>query len=45
MPTNDQWTVVDDLVMLLKPFETLTVELSYEKKPTLGKVIPLIRGN
>lgn len=45
MPTNLQWTIVEDLVMLLKPFETLTVQLSYEKKPTLGKVIPLIRGN
>jgi len=45
MPTNDQWTVIEDLVMLLKPFETLTVQLSYEQKPTLGKVIPLIRGN
>jgi len=45
MPTNDQWTIMEDLVMLLKPFETLTVQLSYEQKPTLGKVIPLVRGN
>jgi len=45
MPTNDQWTVIEDMVMLLKPFETLTVQLFYEHKPTLGKVIPLIRGN
>lgn len=41
MPTNEQWTIIEDLVMLLKPFETLTVQLSYEQKPTLGKVIPL----
>jgi len=45
MPTNDQLTVIEDLVMLLRPFETLTVQLSFEQKPTLGKVIPLIRGN
>ncbi|XP_050521022.1 uncharacterized protein LOC126894216 isoform X2 [Daktulosphaira vitifoliae] len=31
-------------VTLLKPYESLTVQLSSEKRPTLGKVIPLIRG-
>lgn len=44
MPTNNQWTIIEDLVILLKPFEALTVQLSYEKKPSLGKVIPLIRS-
>lgn len=45
MLTNNQWLIVEVIIMLLKPFETLTVQLSYENKPTLGKVIPLIRGN
>ncbi|XP_050543057.1 E3 SUMO-protein ligase ZBED1-like [Daktulosphaira vitifoliae] len=44
MPTNEQWKVINDFVALLKPYESLTLQLSSEKRPTLGKVIPLIRG-
>ncbi|XP_050543111.1 uncharacterized protein LOC126906570 isoform X2 [Daktulosphaira vitifoliae] len=44
MPTNEQWKVINDFVTLLKPYESLTVQLSSEKRPALGKVIPLIRG-
>lgn len=40
----DEWNVVEDIIPLLKPFNSLTVELSAEKYPTLAKVIPLIRG-
>lgn len=44
MPTNEQWQVINDIVLLLKPFESLTIQLSSEQRPTLSKVIPLIRG-
>lgn len=45
IPSQDQWVIIEDLVLLLKPFEQLTTQISYENKPTIGSVIPLIRGN
>ncbi|CAI6371097.1 unnamed protein product [Macrosiphum euphorbiae] len=41
---HDEWKVVEDIITLLKPFDSLTVELSAEQYPTISKVIPLIRG-
>lgn len=41
----DEWNIVEDIIPLLKPFNSLTIELSAEQYPTLAKVIPLIRGN
>jgi len=43
MPSNEQWQTINDFVILLKPFESLTIQLSSEQRPTLSKVIPLIR--
>ncbi|XP_050057178.1 E3 SUMO-protein ligase ZBED1-like [Aphis gossypii] len=40
----DEWDVVEDCIPLLKPFHSITVELSAEEYPTISKVIPLIRG-
>lgn len=45
MPTTEQWIIMEDLVMLLKPFEMLTTQLTEKHRPTLGNIIPLIRGN
>lgn len=44
MPSNEQWQIIYDFVILLKPFESLTIQLSSEQRTTLSKVIPLIRG-
>lgn len=43
--SSDEWDVVEDCIPLLKPFHSITVELSAEEYPTISKVIPLIRGN
>jgi hypothetical protein len=42
---SDEWSIIEDVIPLLKPFNNLTVELSAEQYPTISKVIPLIRGN
>jgi len=39
-----EWELIEDCIPLLKPFESMTTELSGEKYPTLSMVIPLIRG-
>jgi len=47
-PTNlnsEEWNYIEDIVPLLKPFDSLTTELSAEQYPTISKVIPLIRGS
>uniref|UniRef100_A0A2S2R790 Zinc finger BED domain-containing protein 1 n=1 Tax=Sipha flava TaxID=143950 RepID=A0A2S2R790_9HEMI len=41
---SDEWSIIEDVIPLLKPFNNLTVELSAEQYPTISKVIPLIRG-
>lgn len=42
--TAVEWELIEDCIPLLKPFESMTTELSGEKYPTLSMVIPLIRG-
>lgn len=42
---SQEWSVIEDMIPLLRPFNNLTVELSAEQYPTISKVIPLIRGN
>ena len=42
--TIDEWAVIEDCVMLLKPMELMTAELSGQKYPTLSLIIPLVRG-
>ncbi|XP_050062310.1 E3 SUMO-protein ligase ZBED1-like [Aphis gossypii] len=41
---SEEWNYIEDIVPLLKPFDSLTTELSAEQYPTISKVIPLIRG-
>lgn len=41
---NNEWKVLADGVALLKNIEEITEQLSGEKYPTMGMVIPLIRG-
>lgn len=41
----DEWSIIEDVVPLLRPFDKVTVELSAEQYPTILTVIPLIRGN
>lgn len=43
--TPEEWTIIEDIIPLLRPFNSLTVELSAEQYPTISKVIPLLRGN
>lgn len=42
--TAVEWELIEDCIPLLKPFESMTTELSGEKYQTLSMVIPLIRG-
>lgn len=42
---SDEWSIIEDVVPLLRPFDRVTVELSAEQYPTISTVIPLIRGN
>jgi len=41
---HEEWKIIEDIIPLLRPFNSLTVELSAEQYPTISKVIPLIRG-
>lgn len=41
---SEEWSIIEDILSLLKPFHNLTVELSGEQYPTIAKVIPLVRG-
>ncbi|CAH2002280.1 unnamed protein product [Acanthoscelides obtectus] len=39
-----EWTIIKDLIPILKPVEVITTILSGEKYPTMSSIIPLIRG-
>lgn len=39
---NEEWTVIEDVVKILKPVEQATQTISAEKYPTLSSTIPLI---
>jgi len=43
--TSEEWSTIEDIIPLLKPFNNLTIELSGENYPVIAKVIPLIIGN
>jgi hypothetical protein len=43
--TLEEWVIIEDIVPLLGPFNSLTIELSAEQYPTISKVVPLLRGN
>lgn len=40
----EDWAVLNDFILVLKPMEALTTELSGEKYITVSIIIPLIRG-
>ncbi|KAL4136315.1 hypothetical protein QTP88_007863 [Uroleucon formosanum] len=42
--TPEEWVIIEDIVPLLRPFNSLTIELSAEQYPTISKVVPLLRG-
>ncbi|CAI6358217.1 unnamed protein product [Macrosiphum euphorbiae] len=42
--TPEEWVIVEDIIPLLRPFNSLIVELSAEQYPTISRVVPLIRG-
>ncbi|KAL4126619.1 hypothetical protein QTP88_010831 [Uroleucon formosanum] len=39
-----EWEIILDCIHILKPFETMTAELSGENYVTISSIIPLIRG-
>ncbi|CAG4945808.1 unnamed protein product [Parnassius apollo] len=41
---SNEWIIVEDVVVLLRPFENVTVILSGEKYPSLSSVIPHVLG-
>lgn len=41
---SNEWIITEDIVMLLRPSENVTVILSGEKYPSLSSVIPLVLG-
>lgn len=43
--SSDEWSMIEDIIPLLRPFDKLTTELSAEQYLTLSTIIPLIRGN
>jgi len=43
--SSDEWSIIEDIIPLLRPFDKLTTELSGKQYPTLSTIIPLIRGN
>lgn len=43
--TPEEWVIIEDIVPILRPFNSLTIELSAEQYPTISKVVPLFRGN
>lgn len=42
--TAVEWELIEHCIPLIKPFESMTTELSDEKYPKLSIVIPLIRA-
>lgn len=44
LPTEEEWTILKEICLILKPFEAVTVEMSAEKQVTLSKIIPIVKG-
>ena len=42
--SNEEWSIINDAVQILDPFELITKELSGEKFVTSSLIIPLIEG-
>ena len=41
---SEQWTLADDLVKLLQPFEVATTFFSYEANTSISSVLPVLHG-
>lgn len=42
--TSAQWNLVEKIAAVLEPFQDATEFLSYEKHPTIGAAMPIIKG-
>lgn len=43
--TPEEQVIIENLIPLLRPYNSLTFELSAEHYPTLSKNLPLLQGN
>lgn len=41
---NDQWTLAEELIKVLEPFEVATTFLSYEENSSLSSTLPVLYG-
>lgn len=41
---SNEWLLIEDVVMLLQPFEKITTIVSGESYPTLSCIIPIVQG-
>ena len=42
MPENQEWTVIEELITILKTFQSITEAMSKEKYPSISSVKPLL---
>lgn len=42
--TSNEFDILEDFIVLLKPFEKATVDISGEQYTTISLIIPMIRG-
>ena len=42
MPEGEEWSIIDNLIKILKPFQRITEAMSNEKFPTISSVRPLL---
>lgn len=40
----EEWKILQEFCLLLKPFNSITIELSAEKTVTISKIIPMVEG-
>ena len=41
---SDQWTLAEELVKILEPFETATTFFSYKENSSLSTTLPVVLG-
>ena len=42
MPEGEEWSIIDNLIKILEPFQNITEVTSIEKFPTISSVRPLL---
>ena len=42
MPEGEEWSIIDNLIKILDPFQRITEAMSNEKFPTISSVRPLL---